>query len=1320
MSRVGQTGEYFAVGGPVQPDRPCYIHRAADEALLKGIGDRQYCYILGPKASGKSTLMARTVRVLRAEGQLVAVVDLTQVGVGDESAEAGRWSYSIAYRILRELRLKVDLQSWWQGKSALIGEQRLAEFFWEVVLTHTVEPVTIFFDEIERVIGLPFAKELFGGIRSCYSGRTTEPDMERLNFVVLGVATPRQLCPNAAISPFEEGRAIELEDFTLEETHRLAPGFGGDREYGCAALNRIYAWAAGQPFLTQKMARGLARRGGAPDDLERVLADQFLGRGAIRTEALLNHIRAFLTRRSPGSRQALAILGQVGKGALVLYDPGSVPQQILRLSGVVAVGVEGQLTFRNRLFERVFGRHWVGAALPFNWRRWSIAAAAAVVLVGVSIWYTQYVPRPYVQTLSVVTEDFEAAMDAYDELRRWPGFAGTANRLLTGVMTRRSREAQTFTDAQSADAVLRQLPGNTELAEQLMGEFWIRRAREAVRSERRDEALLLSTRALTGRDEPARRLMAELIDDDYRSLLRSFRLNERPARWEVDWDSEELALVNQARQVRRLRLNGFGAMEFAERLTALQHLPVSREIIVNEPGSAGAFQLRLMVDHPAPEELLATLQAPSGALASFTLAAGNSGAHEIPARGRSPLAVLADEDRRGVWRLTLVDRGVGASGQLIRWGLYFAEELRGWEDRPQGLAISDPLRTDQIDVDLSVNGRLAVARPSRRSAVSAIALWDLRTGAVMGDVELDAEAEFLALTGDTSRILAVAGNVLSLWDTQTGAPVSRVGTQTGFVLPPALTESGGHVAIAEGLDAEDSLYSLLRTADGELISSVAGLAGVTDWMLGPDARYLVLIGPSRLVRIMDPRTGGVVQELPHQRDPVRFVATAAERLLSIDDTGDIFAWNLGSTAAGSGSAQGFRLGQTTDAESVSIAADASRVAYQALRGQVVVRGLTDRAAPMSIRVNHADSPIRTRLAPDGNRLLTFNGQLFQLWHLADSGSAAGLETELSAIGLDAEASITVLGFRDGHVAVMREPRARIPVTDDLSVDYIGHQGSITSLAVNAAQEVIASGGRDGLVRVWELDTGAPTAPFMRHPQGPVHAVTISGDGRWVASAAEYSARIWRTSDGESAGEVPVSRRALSVSFAPRSNLLGVGDEAGNVFLSMPESSTPLRSVRAAAAVRALAFAAGGELLASGDAAGHVQLWDPGVAAAVGEAHRFPHPVRWLGFSGDDRFLLAQTDHWMHRFAVGPQGLVLTDSRLLEAGMETGAALLNPEGSRLRLIGGRGTGQPQFHELDLLQPDIEPIPSDSVLLSRDWSWILGLRVNAGGEVVPIEN
>jgi len=1319
VARVVQTGEYFVVGGPVQPDRPCYIERESDKALRQGIDDRQFCYVLSPKASGKSSLMARTIRTLRAEGQLAAVVDLTQIGARGEGAEAGRWYYSIAYRILRELRLKVDLQSWWQEKSALMSEQRLGEFFWEIVLANTTAPVTIFFDEAERAVGLPFAKALFGGIRSCYSGRITEPDFSRLNFVVLGVATPRQLCPDITISPFEEGRAIELEDFTLEETFQLAPGLGGEAESAQAVLERIYEWAGGQPYLTQKMARGVARRGGAAEEADRIVREQFLGQGTVREEPLLNHIRALLMQRSTGNRQALVQLGRIGRGARLYYDSGSTPQQILRLAGVITARADGEITFRNKLFEGAFTTRWVSSAVPFNWRGSAVAAAVVATLIAVPLWYTRYFPRPYIQTLSAVTQDFEVAMDAYDKLHRFPGFAGTADRLLAGVMTRRSREAETFAEAQSTDATLRRLPGYSELADELMGEYWMRRARQAVHSERRDEALLLSTIALTGQDERARELAAELIGNDYRSLLRSFRLTEPPARWEVDWESEELTLVDQTHLVRRLRLSESGSLEFNDRLTALQHVPVTREISVDEPGSAAAFQLRLVVDHPTPQELMITLQAPSGAGASFTLEPGASGTQQIVASGRSPLAALADEDRQGIWRLTLVDRGVGSSGQLTRWGLYFAEELRGWEDQPQGLAIPDPVRTDQIDLTVSVDGRLAIARSSRDSAVGAVALWDLRTGTSAGDVQLDADPEFLALTGDTSRVLAVGDNTLSLWDAETGAAVARVATQTGFLLPPAITEGGAHVAIAEQLDAQDALYSLLRTDDGELVSSVAGLTGVTRWLLGPEARYLALVGPSRLVRIMDPYSGAVLTELPHERDPVRLLpATDGDLLLSIDDTGDILAWDLGAIGDSGESAESIRLGHTVDAGSVSIAADGSRVAYEALQGEVVARDLTGRAAPFGLRIDQRGSPIRTRLAPDGNRLLTSSGDLFQLWRLDDSGSAAGLEIELSAIALDEEGGVAALGFRDGHVGVTRESHAQIPVTDDLAVDFIGHQGGISSLAVNVPRDAIVSGGSDGLVRVWELATGAPTAPFMRHPEGPIHSVTMSEDGRWIGSAAEYSARVWQAADGELVGEIPVSGRALSVSFSAESDVLAVGDDAGNIFLATPESSVPLKSIRARDAVTALAFGRDGDLLASGDAAGNVQLWDPVVPEPDGEPYEFPHPVRWLGFSDNGQVLVVQTNHWLHRLALAPGGLVVVGSRLLEAGMEPGAALLTPGGDKVRLVGGRGTGQPRFYELDLLRSNVPPIPPESVLLSRDWSRILGLRLDGSGEVVQI--
>ncbi len=73
MAKVIHTGEFFVAAGPIQPDRPCYIERASDKALCQAVRDQQFCFVLSPRASGKSSLMARTVRTLRAEGQIAAV-----------------------------------------------------------------------------------------------------------------------------------------------------------------------------------------------------------------------------------------------------------------------------------------------------------------------------------------------------------------------------------------------------------------------------------------------------------------------------------------------------------------------------------------------------------------------------------------------------------------------------------------------------------------------------------------------------------------------------------------------------------------------------------------------------------------------------------------------------------------------------------------------------------------------------------------------------------------------------------------------------------------------------------------------------------------------------------------------------------------------------------------------------------------------------------------------------------------------------------------------------------------------------------------------
>lgn len=171
MTEKTRDSQYYVVGGPVQPDRDCYQHRYADAELFRRISDGEYCYVLAQRQTGKTSLAASTARKLRERGTLVAMVDLTQISSEDPSENAGRWYYSIAYRIVRELRIRADIQTWWKERGGLTNLQRMREFFIEIVLHETTQPIAILFDRIEATKDEPLAQDLFSTIRACYDAR---------------------------------------------------------------------------------------------------------------------------------------------------------------------------------------------------------------------------------------------------------------------------------------------------------------------------------------------------------------------------------------------------------------------------------------------------------------------------------------------------------------------------------------------------------------------------------------------------------------------------------------------------------------------------------------------------------------------------------------------------------------------------------------------------------------------------------------------------------------------------------------------------------------------------------------------------------------------------------------------------------------------------------------------------------------------------------------------------------------------------------------------------------------------------------------------
>jgi hypothetical protein len=126
----------------------------------------------------------------------------------------------------------------------------------------------------------------------------------------------------------------------------------------------------------------------------------------------------------------------------------------------------------------------------------------------------------------------------------------------------------------------------------------------------------------------------------------------------------------------------------------------------------------------------------------------------------------------------------------------------------------------------------------------------------------------------------------------------------------------------------------------------------------------------------------------------------------------------------------------------------------------------------------------------------------------------------------------------------------------------------------------------------------------------------------------------------------------------------------------------------------------------------VQVWRRG-GQALGASRTVPSAVRWLGF-GSDGVLLAATDHWLHSFAVGPGELAPLHSRPAEGSAAAARAFAAAGDERVRILGFDARGTLRRSDVDLAAPGVASVPPE--VLSRDWSAVLGRRLDDAGEVV----
>jgi hypothetical protein len=385
----------FVAGGTVQAGGGVYLERAADHVLLEHCRRGDFTYILTSRQMGKSSLMIRTAERLAAEGVRPAIVDLTELGA---QTTAEQWYKGFLFSVEDQLGLAASASKWWDAHAELSIAHRFARYFREVVLAERQERIVVFVDEIDTTLRLDFTDDFFAAVRFLYQGRANDPALQRLSFVLIGVATPGDLIKDSARTPFNIGSRIELGDFTLDEALPLASHLSVPPSLGRDLVGWILRWTGGHPYLTLRVVRSLAES--PPEEWtdaaisERVSALFFSAQG--ENDSNLQFVRDMLTKKAFNREAVLRVYYNIRRGERV---PDKELDQVtawLKLSGVVCRR-DGVLEVRNAIYEHVFQKQWARdhLALYVNWRRrLARVALALIVLValvtgplGVLAWY---------------------------------------------------------------------------------------------------------------------------------------------------------------------------------------------------------------------------------------------------------------------------------------------------------------------------------------------------------------------------------------------------------------------------------------------------------------------------------------------------------------------------------------------------------------------------------------------------------------------------------------------------------------------------------------------------------------------------------------------------------------------------------------------------------------------------------------------------------------------------------------------------------------------------------------------------------------------
>jgi hypothetical protein len=237
--------------GTMDPESDFYIERKSDKSAV-GVLRRQgvTLVIKGPRQMGKSSLLLRVVSRAKAQNKKIAFLDFQ---LFDKRAlkNADDFFLHFCSWLTHELNLENRLEEHWS--SSLGNNIRCTDYVGKYVLPSLSAPLMLAMDEVETVFDTPFRSDFFGMLRNWHNRRamrTIDPVWRQLDLALVTSTEPYQLIDNLEQSPFNVGKVVKLEDFTIEQVSDLNEKHENPLTEG--QVLKLIDLISGHPYLTRR------------------------------------------------------------------------------------------------------------------------------------------------------------------------------------------------------------------------------------------------------------------------------------------------------------------------------------------------------------------------------------------------------------------------------------------------------------------------------------------------------------------------------------------------------------------------------------------------------------------------------------------------------------------------------------------------------------------------------------------------------------------------------------------------------------------------------------------------------------------------------------------------------------------------------------------------------------------------------------------------------------------------------------------------------------------------------------------------------------